>query len=232
MTEPISDVPGAVSEAAKAAGKAIDAAREFGGFISKYVSGPLEQGMGIFEDKLKYMRWERQTRLMQRAQQRMEELGFSRPTEPIPLKLAIPLLEAASLEDDDYLQDLWVRLLVGAATGTSAQTLTRAHIAILEQLSHADVEVLFKIQEVPFEEGVHAGVLTHELPVRAYTDPRTARDELDEPSIAVRLSLANLARVGCVSLGRTFGGGELYSRVHPTFLALSLRASLTLPPAR
>lgn len=232
MTEPTSDVPGAVTEAAKAAGKAIDAVREFGGFISKYVAGPLEQGMGIFEDRLKYMRWDRQIRLMQRAKQRMRELGFEHPTNPIPLKLAIPLLEAASLEDDDYLQDLWVRLMVGAATGTSPQTLTRAHIAILEQLSRSDVEILLKIQEVPFEEGVHAGILTYELPNRVFADPRTGREELAEPSVDVRLSLANLARVGCVSLGRTFGGGELYSRVHPTFLAQSLSASLTFQPPK
>ena len=229
MSEPTSDVSGAVKETAKAAGKAIDGVREFGGFISKCVAGPLEQGMGIFEDKLKYMRWDRQLRLMQRAEHRMNELGFSFPTRPIPLKLAIPLLEAASLEDDDYLQDLWVRLMVGAATGTSPQTLTRAHIAILEQLSRPDVEVLLKVQEVPFEDGVITGVLTHELPDRAYADPRAARGELVEPSLDVRLSLANLARVGCISLGRMFGGGEFYARVHPTFLALTLTASLTLP---
>lgn len=37
-----------IQEVAKATGKAIDAAREAGGFIAKFISGPLEHGMGIF----------------------------------------------------------------------------------------------------------------------------------------------------------------------------------------
>jgi hypothetical protein len=47
----------AIQEAAKATSKVIDAAREAGGFIAKFIAGPLEQGIGIFEDRLKYMRW-------------------------------------------------------------------------------------------------------------------------------------------------------------------------------
>ena len=46
---------------------------------------------------------------MQRAEQLLLEAGLSNPTRAIALKLAVPLLEAASLEDDDYLQDLWAR---------------------------------------------------------------------------------------------------------------------------
>ena len=115
--DPISETAKAVQEVAKTTGKAIDAGEKFGGFISRYIAGSIEQGTGIFEDKLKYMRWERQVRLMQRAEQLLKETGLSQPTRAIPLKLAIPLLEAASLEDDDYLQDLWARLLVNAANG-------------------------------------------------------------------------------------------------------------------
>ncbi len=41
----------AVQEVAKTTGKAIDAAREAGGFIARFIVGSLEQGMGIFEDR-------------------------------------------------------------------------------------------------------------------------------------------------------------------------------------
>ncbi len=54
----------AIEEVAKTTGKAIDASRELGGFLSKYVGGSLEQAMGIVEDKLKYLRFERKVRLM------------------------------------------------------------------------------------------------------------------------------------------------------------------------
>ncbi len=48
----------AVQEVAKATNNAIEAGRAMGGFIAKYVAGPLEQAMGIWDDKLKYRRWE------------------------------------------------------------------------------------------------------------------------------------------------------------------------------
>lgn len=38
----------AVQEVAKATGKAVDAAREAGGFISKYIAGPVGTGDGNF----------------------------------------------------------------------------------------------------------------------------------------------------------------------------------------
>lgn len=54
----------AVEEIARTTGKVIDAGRELGGFLSKYVGGSIEQVAGIMEDKLKHMRWERQVRLI------------------------------------------------------------------------------------------------------------------------------------------------------------------------
>jgi hypothetical protein len=75
--DPISETAKAFQEVAKTTGKAIDAGEKFGGFISSYIAGSIEQGMGIFEDKLKYMRWERQVRLMQRAEQLLKKIGLS-----------------------------------------------------------------------------------------------------------------------------------------------------------
>jgi hypothetical protein len=48
----------ATQEVAKTAGKAIDSVSEFGKFIARFIEGSLEAGVGIFEDKLRYMRWE------------------------------------------------------------------------------------------------------------------------------------------------------------------------------
>lgn len=50
----------AVQEASKSVGKITKMAQQFCCFIAKYISGPLEQGIGIYEDKLKFIRYERQ----------------------------------------------------------------------------------------------------------------------------------------------------------------------------
>ena len=53
----------AVQAEGKASTKALETTKNLGGFISKFISGPLDQAMGILEDKLKYVRWEHQVRL-------------------------------------------------------------------------------------------------------------------------------------------------------------------------
>ena len=123
--DPITETAKATQEVAKTTEKALDLAQRFGSFIAQYVAGPLEQGVGIFEDRLRYMRWERQIRLMDRANNFIKCLGIQAPTKPIPLKLAIPLFQAASLEDDDSLQDRWAKLLVNSSVLEREIDLTR-----------------------------------------------------------------------------------------------------------
>ncbi len=218
---------GCWQEIAKGTGKAIDAGEKFGGFISRYVAGPLEQGMGIFEDKLKYMRWERQVRLMQRADQLLRDSGLSSPTRAIPLKLAVPLLEAASLEDDDYLQDLWARLLVNAANGASGVTLQRAYIAILEQLTPLEATILQRIYLLPFNETRHDGVKVGKLPDSVAVGNDDGEGPI-EPDDDVKLALSNLARLGCLEIQKSWGGGEIFEKVNPTLLGKSFVEACTL----
>lgn len=210
----------AVQEVAKAAGKVVDAAREVGGFISRYVDGPLEQGIGIFTDHLQYMRWERQVRLMLRADEFLKTSGLSSPTRAIPLKLAIPLLQGATLEEDDELQDRWAVLLVNAANASCPVEIRRAHVAILEQLSSLEARILDVIYEIPFEQMRHEGVVTMDLPrsAKVASDPESTR--VDPPEEVI-LALGNLGRLGCIKVGWTFGGGEHFGKVNPTMLGRS-----------
>ena len=105
--EAVKETAKAIQEVAKTTNSAIDAGRQFGGFVARYIAGPLEEGLGIFHDKLKYMRWERQVRLMQRSEKFLREVGLLCLTRPVQLKIAIPQIQAASLEEDDELQDRW-----------------------------------------------------------------------------------------------------------------------------
>jgi Abortive infection alpha len=230
--DPITESAKAVQEVAKVTGKVVDAGQKFGGFIAQFVAGPIEQGMGIFEDKLKYMRWERQVRLMQRANQLMQEIGLSQPSRPIPLKLAVPLFEAASLEDDDYLQDLWARLLVNAANARSQITLQRAYISVLEQLTPLEATILLKIYTLPYDETRHDGIEVGNLPSEvAVGKDDEKHGDLAEPPEEVRLALANLARLGCIAFPKSWGGGEFFETVNPTLFGKSFVEACTLQVA-
>lgn len=218
----------AVQEVAKTTGKAIDASENLGGFIAKYISGSLDQAMGIVEDRLRYMRWERKIRLMKRAEQIAAQHGLAAPTRAVPLKLAVPLLEAASMEDNDALQDAWATLLINAADETSGVTLQRAYIDILESLTPLDAVILSKVYSVPISESRHVGVVTESLPEAARAARESEYGALKEPAEDVKLSLANLVRLGCLTFGRSFGGGELYVTVMPTLLGEKFLEACTL----
>ncbi|NQT54700.1 MAG: DUF4393 domain-containing protein [Desulfobacteraceae bacterium] len=227
-TEAIKETAKAAQEIAKASGKAVDAGSNFGRFISRYISGSLEQGIGIFEDKLKYMRWERQQRLMVRADQFMQEIGIESPTRAIPLKLAIPLFQGASLEDNDDLQDIWAKLLVNAANKNSGIDLKRVYIDILERITPLEAQILSAIYILPFAEIQHKGVFTADLPDKAVPADEKKPPGATEPSEEIKLALASLSAIDCLSPTKTYGGGEAFAWVNPTFLGKSSVNACTL----
>jgi len=236
MTEKTNEVietAKATQEVAKATSKALDTSEKFGSFISKYIGGSLEQAVGIFEDKLKYIRWERQQRLFMRAQEFIENEGAN-ITRPLPIKHAIPLLSAASLEEDDYLQDIWARLLVNFTIETSSVEASRTYIDILERLSSLEVKIISAVYINDYDSMHHNGVATRELPHKAIVLPEKKDEETREamkiePSDEVRLALANLDRLGIVSVSRSMGGGQLFGSLNPTLLGKAFFEACTLP---
>lgn len=222
----------AAREVAKTTGKCLDASRQFGEFLSRFIGGPLEQGVGIFEDKLKYMRWERQVRLMRRADEFLASQRVNEPARPLPMKIAVPFFQAASLEEDDYLQDMWVKLLVNGTTKDGGFEVARTYVDILERLTHLEARILERIYEEPFDNLEHFSIATAGLPDTIRLVGETELNELPYPSEEIKLALANLVRMGCVGLHTTWGGGQVFSSVVPTLLGSSFVAACSLPNKR
>lgn len=207
----------AVQEASKAVVKVTDAAQQSGSFIAKFISGSLEQGVGIFEDKLKYIRFERQMRLMKKTQSLLVEYGLHAPDKAIPLKIAIPIFQAATMEEDDFLQDQWANLLINASSSQFEQEVKRVHISILENLSSLDAHVLNLIYSIPLDEGSATRIATTSLPERVFIANDNNRYEKKLPKEII-LSLSNLTRLGCIEPLSTYGGGAYFYEVLPTEL--------------
>ncbi|MEI7375661.1 Abi-alpha family protein [Dickeya chrysanthemi] len=207
----------AVQEASKAVGKITEAAQQFGGFIAKYISGPLEQGIGIYEDKLKFIRYERQLRLMKRTEELSAEYGLELPSRALPIKIAIPIFQAASMEEDDYLQDKWASLLINASNAEIKREIKRVHISILENLSTLDVLVLDQIYSDNDDSVVE--VYTKYLPQRIEAGmAENIMEKMQDGPSEIVLSLANLARLGCIDPSPTYGGGPSFDVVTKTAL--------------
>ena len=220
----------AVQEVAKASGKGIDASRDFCGFITKFISGSLEQGMGIFEDKLKYIRWERQQRLMTRVKKFAEEYNVVLGEKTIPLKLAVPFFQGATLEEDNDLQDIWAKLLINSSNQNSGVELKRIYMDILERVTPFDAKVFSKIYSFPFEEIENNSVITAKLPQDVSINFFNTPNPTEEPSEEVKITLANLASLNCILLPWVFGGVECFRSVNVTLIGKNFIDACTLKP--
>lgn len=203
----------AVQEVAKTTGKVIDVMHDTGGFLAPHVDGVLAQVVGMFTDHLKYVRGVRLVRLGQRFQQELLAHGGVAAVRKLPLNFAIDALEQGAMEQDDDLQDIWARLLANAVDATSEVHPRRAYISIIKDLSPLDALILDQIYAVDQERHQKA-IVTHELPSRAYPAIDIDLKKLPKPSEEVQVALANLERLGVISYGVSWGGGEVFDLVN------------------
>lgn len=188
----------AVQEVAKTTGKALEVAEKVGGFVAKVIREPLESAVGMLSDRLRFIRWERQLRMVDRCEEIIRKRKLEGKTRPVPAKLALLIMENASLEENDELQDLWANLLSSALDPNFKGTLRSAFIDIIKQLEVVDAYVLnylyhsyldsIKKQEISEEES-----------------PSSIGWERDEITTALSISnsvyensVDNLMRVRCV----------------------------------
>lgn len=207
--------------------KGMDMAHDAGKFIAPLINGTLEQGIGIFEDKLKYIRWERQMRFMSRSKEKLKEFGVTEIENPIPLKFAVPLLQGATLEESDDIQDLWINLLINSVSNKKIE-LKRVYMDILERISPSDAKIIDAIYRLPFEKYKHKRLATNQLPDCVYVYDENGNESKSSVDENIELSLMNLARIGCISPTMSLGGGEFFSTINMTLLGSKFYNACTL----
>ncbi len=239
-------------EIAKVTGQGLEIVKDSGAFVSRFIGGSLEQGFGIIEDKLKYLRWERQVRLMGRAKAFMAERGSWMRFRPVPLNVAIPIFEAASLEENDDLQDLWARLLVNAADAESGIEVKRGLVSILQDFSQMEARLLQAIYDAP---PMKSNVSTKEVPgpldvdgrmiarhmngdvptkglPNEYLEPGEEEEDPGLPPEPVQIGLWNLMRLGCIESAGTWDSLVGIRRVKITALGKALVKACSASPEK
>lgn len=164
------------------------------------LAGPAAEEFGLtVQDHVRVFRLKRQLRLFQRTKEMLAEAGFE--AKRVPLKLLGPLVESASLEEDNELQDRWAALLANASA--HLEEIHPSFVDIMRQLSSMDVlvlDILFDLLPKSKKEDreVNDGRLLEELSVRLQlreiADPQTfwaMKDRLRES-----LAASSLGRLG------------------------------------
>ncbi len=199
MTEEIVEGAKAIQETAKASGKAIDGLRTTGEFFNRVFGGLVEDGVGIVADKLKYYRIERALLLATKTEERLRERGIE-TTVPIAPKMAIPLIENATLEDDDELHTLWANLLANAMDPSKAHEVKHIHVSILNEMEPLDVRILSQFATEKLTR--HPREQFSEV----HFDRAKVAEAFNLTVDTIDISLLNLMRLGCVTPGIISGG--------------------------
>lgn len=87
--------------------KGLELAKEF---LGKLISPTLEEVGLLISDNIKFIRFKNQVRILLKAREYVERKNLT--LAEIPIKILVPLLEKASLENNDFLQDKWAKMLV------------------------------------------------------------------------------------------------------------------------
>jgi hypothetical protein len=103
--------------------------------------GPAAREAGLMlQDHIKVYRKEGQFRLYIRTMEKLKALGVT--PQRVPLKLLFPIIENASVEEDDDLQDRWASLLANAANPANADGIPASFVNILRELSPRQAKYL------------------------------------------------------------------------------------------
>ncbi|WP_192259326.1 Abi-alpha family protein [Mesorhizobium caraganae] len=202
----------AVQEVAKTVGKLQPGLEAAGKFIAKVVGHPLTQAGGLIGDAFGIARLELFLKYEKRVKRIMAERGTDKFARPLPLSVAYPLLEAASLEEDDDLSEMLAHLLVNATDADSADYIPRSFVETLRNMAPFEALILKRMVEAPPESLTSSGhMYTAGLPDSLEAAPELTRraEDITRPSAKVSLALASLETAGCVDIMTTMNGGNL-----------------------
>lgn len=138
------------AECAKFGTTVVNVSAEFGRFLSNVFGTSIEDGYGIMGDKIGFIRWEKQCRMVEVINKYNEEKGFPL-ARPIPPKFAIPMILNAGFEEDDDLQDIWCRLISNSMDPNFNSEIRYAYIEIIKSLTSLDAKILKYIFEKAME---------------------------------------------------------------------------------
>jgi hypothetical protein len=136
----------AAQEVSKTTNTAIIVASDCAGFIARlFNNSVISNSFGLLADRLQFYRWERAELLFKKTQEKLSQRGI-KELRIVPPKILLPLIENATLEEDDELHTLWANLLVTALT-PQMEEVHALYINILRQLSGSQAKLLSELSK-------------------------------------------------------------------------------------
>lgn len=94
----------------------------------------------MLADEIRLHRWSRQLKILERANSILAKKGIT--AKPIHLKVLVPLLDSASLEEEAKLEEMWAKLLASASENNQERSFYFICTEILKNISSNEAKLL------------------------------------------------------------------------------------------
>jgi hypothetical protein len=195
----MSEEPGSFEvELAKAVGEigketARDVRKIFGHVFGK---GALQVSEAI-SDQLEFYKFRNQVRLILKAERLVKDIGIDRNSiKSLSFAEQVRILDAASLEDEDEIQNLWAHLTVNAMIENSGVHIRKSYCDLLKSISPIEAMFLNILRES--ESHLH---LTNDVEIAAFEIflNKITKEWRSIESPTQETALQNLVRLRCIS---------------------------------
>ena len=151
MPDPITTVVTVVSEHPQAAAAVVSIYGVVKPFLAKILGPGAEEIGEIGRNYIKGRRAKNAERTLADADKLLAEAG--REPQEVPLDVAVPLLEAASLQEEPSMTELWAALLANAADPAQQAPVQTAFVSILRDLTAPEAKLLQLVADATREGG-------------------------------------------------------------------------------
>lgn len=202
--------------------------------FGRVILGPAaEQGGHLLSQNIGWYRLKNLVAINEKFLRLCEEKGFDpKDAKHLAWSVGLPLIEKASYQDDDFLQERWANLILSSIQRGEGSdfSLGTTHVEILNQFSRLDCEVLEYIVENGMEYSDNqedTGDQTKPITVL----PLKSEDISEaHPETLAHISLEKLVSLGCVNrvlrtplnFRDSDGYGVLAQDIIPTLIGLNL----------
>lgn len=191
----VEEIAKAVQKASDLGVKALETGERVGGFFAQVFKEPITEVAGMLTDRLKFARWKRLVEMQSQVNEILSTRHIAE-TRSVPPKLALPLLEEASLEEDTDLQKLWSHLLANAMDPSFIGDIRTGFVEMIKGLTALDARILEFFFQVLRREGRLSpleGVIQYSL------KKEQIMQALGITEADYQVSAFNLMRVQCIA---------------------------------
>lgn len=174
--------------------KSLEVSQKVGEFFARVFKEPIAEISTMVTDKLRFVRWRRLVQMTDEVNKILESRGV-KETRAIPPKLALPIFEEGSLEEDSSLQHLWNHLLANAMNPDFNDEIRQGFIDIIKNITGIEALILEHFYEILKKKGLlqNIGEIT-----KHFLRKEQIKQLVNIHEEQYQVSIHNLMRMQCI----------------------------------